>query len=84
MPSTVGLEPDARRTVSLFRSTGLKRLIPARLLAAIESPLQGPLGGMAPGPSIYVRSIRLDAATIDEIAPGPVRRPHVEDDTCGS
>lgn len=80
----VGLEPDIRRAVSLFRSAGLKRLIPARLLAAIESPLQGPLGGIAPGPSIYVRSIRLDAATIGEIEPGPVRRLHPEDDTCGS
>ena len=60
----VGLEPDVRRTVSLFRSALLKRLIPARVLAAIESPLQRPLGRMAPGPSIYVGSIRSDAATI--------------------
>lgn len=54
----VGLEPDARRAVSLFRSERLKRILPARLLAAIESPLQAPLGRLVPSPSIYVRAIR--------------------------
>jgi SAM-dependent methyltransferase len=79
-----GLEPDVRRTVSLFRSARLKRLIPARVLAAIEAPLQRPLGRMAPGPSIYVGSIRSDAGTIGKIAPGHARRRGTEDDPCGS
>ena len=70
----VGLEPDARRAVSLFRSAQLKRLVPARMLAAIESPLQAPLGRLAPSPSIYVRAIRMEAATIDRIEPGEARR----------
>jgi SAM-dependent methyltransferase len=64
---SVGLEPDTRRTVSLFRSRRLKHLVPARVLAAIESPLQGPLARIAPGPSIYVRAVRSDAATIGEV-----------------
>jgi hypothetical protein len=34
--------------------------------------------------ALRVKSVRLDAATIDEIAPGPVRRRGPEDDTCGS
>jgi ubiquinone/menaquinone biosynthesis C-methylase UbiE len=55
-----GLEPGARRTVSLFRSERLKRLVSPRLLARIEAPLQAPLGGIAPGPSIYLRAIRSD------------------------
>ncbi len=72
---SVGLEPNARRAASLFRSETLKRLISARVLAAIESPLQAPLGRISPGPSIYVRATRLQAATIDRIAPGPTHRP---------
>jgi SAM-dependent methyltransferase len=69
-----GLEPDARRAVSLFRSAKLKRVVPARILAAIESPLQAPLGRLAPSPSIYVRAIRLQAPTTDRIEPGHARR----------
>lgn len=53
-----GLHPDARRAVSLFRSGLLKRVVPARRLAAIEARLQGPLGRLAISPSIYVRSVR--------------------------
>jgi SAM-dependent methyltransferase len=71
---SAGLDPNARRAASLFRSERLKRLIPARLLAAIESPLQAPLGSIAPGPSMYVRATRLEAVTIDRIAPAPTRR----------
>lgn len=81
---SVGLQPDARRAVSLFRSARLKRLVPARVLAALESPLQGPLGRIAPSPSIYVRSIRADTATIGTIAPGPGRTLGQEDDACAS
>ena len=81
---SVGLEPDVRRAVSLFRSARLKRLVPARVLAAIESPLQGPLGRIAPGPSVYIRSIRSDAGTIEQGVAGPGRMRDSEDDTCGS
>ena len=55
---SVGLKPDARRAVSLFRSAQLKRLVSARVLAAIESPLQAPLGAIVPSPSIYFRATR--------------------------
>jgi SAM-dependent methyltransferase len=58
---SVGLEPDAKRSVSLFRSGRLKRMVPAHVLAAIESPLQAPLGPLVPSPSIYFRAIRSDA-----------------------
>jgi ubiquinone/menaquinone biosynthesis C-methylase UbiE len=46
------------RTASLFRLGALKRRIPARILAAIERPLQAPLGPLAVGPSVYVRARR--------------------------
>jgi SAM-dependent methyltransferase len=78
----VGLVPEARRAVSLFRSVRLKRIVPARVLAAIESPLQGPLGRVAPSPSVYLRSIRTDGATIGGFAPGPARTRRREDDSC--
>ena len=79
-----GLEPDRRRAVSLFRSAQLKRLIPARLLAAFESPLQGLLGGIAPSPSVYIRSIKSNGTTIEEVASGRERMCSSEDDRCGS
>ena len=56
--SAAGLTPDATRAVSLFRSGWLKSHLPSRLLARIEAPLQGPLGPLAPGPSVYVRAVR--------------------------
>ncbi len=59
-----GFAPDARRAVSLFRSARIKHVIPPRLLAAVEAPLQGPLAGLAPAPSIYIRSTRLDPAAV--------------------
>jgi SAM-dependent methyltransferase len=80
----VGLEPYHRRTISLFRSAWLKRLFPARVLAAIESPLQRPLGPLAPGPAMYVGSIRSDASTIGKIAPGRARGLGAEGDSRGS
>ncbi len=49
-----GLEPVERRSVSLFRSSALKKRIPAQVLAAVEAPLQRPLGRLAPGPAVYV------------------------------
>lgn len=51
-----GVVPTRRRAVSLFRSARLKDLVPARYLARIESPLQAPLGRLAPSPSVYVAS----------------------------
>jgi SAM-dependent methyltransferase len=51
-----GLVPVRRRAVSLFRLGRLKRLIPARYLARLESPLQAPLGRLAPSPSVYIAS----------------------------
>ena len=76
-----GLEPYARRTVSLFRSAWLKRVFPANLLAGIEAPLQRPLGPLAPGPAMYIGSIRSDAGTVASGgAPGRAR----EDDSSGS
>jgi ubiquinone/menaquinone biosynthesis C-methylase UbiE len=80
----VGLAPDARRAVSLFRSARLKRLVPARILAGIESPLQRPFGGLAPSPSIYVRSVRSDAVTIGGSASDGSRTTGSEDDSCAS
>jgi ubiquinone/menaquinone biosynthesis C-methylase UbiE len=81
---SAGFEPDTWRAVSLFRSAWIKRSVPAHLLAAIERRLQGPLGRLAPGPSSYVRSIRLDAATLDGIASARVQVRRAEDDPCGS
>ncbi len=49
-----GLEPMERRSVSLFRSAVLKKMIPARMLALLEAPLQAPLAVLAPGPSLYL------------------------------
>jgi ubiquinone/menaquinone biosynthesis C-methylase UbiE len=51
-----GLMPTRRRAVSLFRSGRLKALVPARCLARLESPLQAPLGRLAPSPSVYIAS----------------------------
>jgi ubiquinone/menaquinone biosynthesis C-methylase UbiE len=53
---SAGFVPTSRRAVSLFRSARLKRLAPARYLAMLESPLQAPLGRLAPSPSVYVAS----------------------------
>jgi len=46
------------RTASLFRIGVLKRRVPARVLAAIERPLQAPLGRLAVGPSVFLRARR--------------------------
>ena len=53
-----GLEPDAVRSVSLFRSAPLKERVPIRLLLGLEARLQRPLGPLVPGPSVYVRAHR--------------------------
>ena len=53
-----GLEPAKWRAVSLFRVAWLTSRVPAAILAAIERPLQGLFGRLAPGPSTYVRAIK--------------------------
>lgn len=55
-----GLEPNAIRAVSLFRSRWLKQRLSASRLAAIEAPFQALLGPLVPGPSVYVRAARID------------------------
>jgi SAM-dependent methyltransferase len=64
-----GLIPVRRRAVSLFRSARLKGLIPARYLARLESPLQAPLGRLAPSPAVYVASRRRGRPTVVEALP---------------
>jgi ubiquinone/menaquinone biosynthesis C-methylase UbiE len=51
-----GLRVEAVRAVSLFRLPMLRDRLPAGWLAAVEGPLQGPLGPVTPGPSVYVRA----------------------------
>ncbi|MGC8634186.1 MAG: class I SAM-dependent methyltransferase [Candidatus Limnocylindrales bacterium] len=51
-----GLRVEATRAVSLFRLSMLRGRVPADWLAALEAPLQGPLGSVTPGPSVYVRA----------------------------
>jgi SAM-dependent methyltransferase len=53
-----GLEPDAVRSVSLFRAAPLKERVPIHLLLGLEARLQRPLGPLVPGPSVYVRAHR--------------------------
>ncbi len=50
----VGLRVEETRAVSLFRLPILRGRIPAAWLAAVERPLQAPLGAVTPGPSVYV------------------------------
>jgi len=61
-----GLVPGRRRAVSLFRSARLKARVPARYLARLESPLQEPLGHLAPSPSVYIASRNGGRAAIAE------------------
>jgi ubiquinone/menaquinone biosynthesis C-methylase UbiE len=60
-----GFRIGPTRTASLFRVGALKRRVPARVLAAVERPLQAPLGVLALGPSVYLRArrVRTDQAT---------------------
>jgi ubiquinone/menaquinone biosynthesis C-methylase UbiE len=53
-----GFDREATRAVSLFRSATLKRWVPLDLLVTLEAHLQGPLGPLVPGPSVFVRSRR--------------------------
>jgi ubiquinone/menaquinone biosynthesis C-methylase UbiE len=53
-----GFRIGQRRAVSLFRLGPLTRRVPATLLASLERPLQGLLGPLAIGPSVYLRARR--------------------------
>ncbi|HXQ95399.1 MAG TPA: class I SAM-dependent methyltransferase [Candidatus Acidoferrales bacterium] len=53
-----GLKIEAVRAVSLFRLPMLRARLPAGWLAAVERPLQAPLGSIAPGPSVYLKARR--------------------------
>jgi SAM-dependent methyltransferase len=62
-----GLEPEAIRAVSLFRSAALKERVPLHLLIALEARLQQPLGRLVPGPSVFVCARVADGAPIGRI-----------------
>ncbi len=64
-----GLVPARRRAVSLFRSARLKGLVPARYLARLESPLQAPLGRLAPSPAVYIASRKRARPAVVETPP---------------
>ncbi len=51
-----GLQPVARRSVSLFRAGALKRAVPARWLATADGALQRLTASCAPAPSAFVRA----------------------------
>ena len=53
-----GLHVTRTRTASLFRLPALRRRVSSATLAAIEGPLQAPLGVLALGPSMYLRARR--------------------------
>jgi ubiquinone/menaquinone biosynthesis C-methylase UbiE len=53
-----GFRIERTRAVSLLRVPVLCRRLPLRLLTAVESPLQEPLGAVTPGPSVFVRAVR--------------------------
>jgi ubiquinone/menaquinone biosynthesis C-methylase UbiE len=53
-----GFALGPQRAVSLFRLGVLTERLPLRLLAGLERRLQSPLGGLAIGPSVYLRATR--------------------------
>jgi ubiquinone/menaquinone biosynthesis C-methylase UbiE len=53
-----GFHVTRTRTASLFRLPMLRRRVSSSMLAAIERPLQAPLGVLALGPSMYLRARR--------------------------
>ncbi|MGH2407471.1 MAG: class I SAM-dependent methyltransferase [Candidatus Limnocylindrales bacterium] len=53
-----GFTVGPQRAVSLFRLGALTEHVPLRLLAGLERRLQSPLGGLAIGPSVYLRATR--------------------------
>ena len=57
--AAAGLHVTRTRTASLFRLPFLRRRVGPGALAAIERPLQAPLGLLAVGPSVYLRARRV-------------------------
>jgi SAM-dependent methyltransferase len=53
-----GLRIASMRAASLFRLPPLTRRLPVSVLVAAESRLQGPLGSITPGPSVFLRARR--------------------------
>jgi SAM-dependent methyltransferase len=53
-----GLKVEAVRAASLFRVPALTNRLPDGALAAVEAHLQGPLGSITPGPSVFLRARR--------------------------
>jgi SAM-dependent methyltransferase len=51
-----GLTVEGCRSVSLFRSALLKKLVPTSLLVALDGLLQRPTARLAPGPSQFVQT----------------------------
>jgi ubiquinone/menaquinone biosynthesis C-methylase UbiE len=56
-----GFRIDATRTVGLFRLPLATRYVPLALLTGLERALQSLLAPVTPGPSIFLRAIRLEA-----------------------
>jgi SAM-dependent methyltransferase len=54
-----GFRVERVRAASLFRAPFVTRHLPAALLARVESPLQAPLGGLTPAPSVFVLARRV-------------------------
>ncbi len=65
-----GLEVDAVRAVSLFRSNWLKHRVGTEPLARIEKHLQRPLGPLYLSPSVYYRTRASEQTTTGSGRPG--------------
>lgn len=59
--NAAGLRIQATRAVGLFRLPLVTHHVPLRLLTALERALQAVLAPFTPGPSIFVRAIRVEA-----------------------
>jgi ubiquinone/menaquinone biosynthesis C-methylase UbiE len=54
-----GMRIEAVRAASLLRLPILARRLPLPALMAVEARLQGPLGSITPGPSVFLRARRI-------------------------
>jgi SAM-dependent methyltransferase len=52
----VNLAPQKKLAASFFRVAALKRLVPAKILAALDAGLQSPLAGLSITPSLFIRA----------------------------
>jgi len=52
----VNFIPQQKRAVSTFRVSALKRIIPAKILAALDGVLQSPLSNLSISPSLFLRA----------------------------